>query len=110
MSEELKPCPFCGGEAEFDWGSVVDLGSKSHQYGDVSCKDCEACFSVESVDDNMSDEDLISLWNTRTLTPKQQHADDMYKMLAYLIANNRLVYGEDDDAANELLSKVRGES
>ena len=46
---ELKPCPFCGGEA------VVTLAG-------VSCTKCQGTMVV---DFNATDQDAIDAWNTR---------------------------------------------
>ncbi len=65
MSYKLKPCPFCGGEADYDWGSTSDIGGALHQNGWVNCtnSNCDASIDVDSIDDNMSDKDLIAKWN-----------------------------------------------
>ncbi len=67
MSDKLKPCPFCGGEADYDWGSTSDIGGALHQNGRVNCtnSNCDASIDVDSIDDNMSDKDLIAKWNNR---------------------------------------------
>lgn len=55
MSEEkLKPCPFCGGEAEI----VRDVGS----IWDVSCKRCYASIGAYH---SYSKEAAIYAWNRR---------------------------------------------
>ena len=65
---ELKPCPFCGGEAELDWGSVIDIGAFSHQSGWVNCtnQDCDATVEITSIDDDKNSGYVIKKWNTRT--------------------------------------------
>ena len=50
MSEELKPCPFCGGVAE-------ELGSCVHW---ISCADCRAeSYTYDTL------EEAIEAWNRR---------------------------------------------
>lgn len=52
MTEELKPCPFCGGEAYLDddgWFQVI-------------CENCRACVRLEN---NRSD--AVAAWNRRVL-------------------------------------------
>jgi len=44
MSEKLKPCPFCGGDAEFKEDIYVQDGDKG-SYAKVSCSRCLACIS-----------------------------------------------------------------
>ena len=58
---ELKPCPFCGGEAEF-----VDNG----YFKDVSCKDMN-CRGYAASLNNKFKKDAIEAWNRRT--------DDRYR-------------------------------
>lgn len=53
MSEVLKNCPFCGGEAEECWDSIH---KENAHYLWIECKNCEAtCRSIK-------------LWNTRPQT------------------------------------------
>ena len=67
---ELKRCPFCGGEAK------LSKGTKCWGHGDyatsitISCKDC--CAEVEVADYLEEDlkEKAIKLWNTRTPVDK----------------------------------------
>ena len=72
MSEEMKPCPFCGGEAEMLIGM--------HHFSDakVSCKNCSAESGLfdESEGFERSDElagrnadAAAKAWNTRTPPP-----------------------------------------
>lgn len=49
--EALKPCPFCGGEAEID-----------PRFGAVSV-DCKSCFSGAGPHD--TEAEAIAAWNTR---------------------------------------------
>ena len=54
---ELKPCPFCGGEAEF------------HIYGrscNVVCSRCQIGTRLEHIDEY---EVAVSAWNTRATIP-----------------------------------------
>lgn len=56
MSEELKPCPFCGGEAVL-WSP--------HQYDfRIGCKD--DCIPCKMEVYNEREDDCIKAWNTRT--------------------------------------------
>lgn len=60
MSEELKPCPFCGGEAE-----IVDAEECGPQAYVVTCNGCMTSSRVifALMDDVTFD--LVSAWNTR---------------------------------------------
>ncbi len=54
MSEELKPCPFCGStEIRYGYGPLFPV---------VWCNKCDA--QVQDVDDV---DDAIKLWNTRPI-------------------------------------------
>lgn len=58
MSDELKPCPFCGGRAEL-YGSWQDSWI-------VECVKCHA-----STDDYKENFDAILAWNARADEPYQ---------------------------------------
>lgn len=63
MSEQLKPCPFCGGEAE---RHTIGDEEPSNRGGDViCCPDCGASSHVEFG----RKENLVGLWNARTDAP-----------------------------------------
>lgn len=53
MSEELKPCPFCGGDAN-------TIGERN--WWDVECVYC----GVRTTNEYESEEKAIEAWNTRT--------------------------------------------
>jgi Lar family restriction alleviation protein len=63
---ELKPCPFCGGEAEWNTGQKGD--GSPWRY--LACEDCEAMgphvaeWELSKVADD-NDEVLIAAWNRR---------------------------------------------
>lgn len=57
MSEVMKPCPFCGGEAEWRWHA-----------GDALWIECSKCGAVGPQDEESSDANsaaTIAAWNTR---------------------------------------------
>lgn len=56
MTNELKPCPFCGGEAEYRCAKYVRTPFKHS----VVCLDCFA-----SVPPKDSEHEAINAWNTR---------------------------------------------
>ena len=64
MSEqwELKPCPFCGGEAEFD----EDRCDEGHEHIFIVCKECEARGGWISMEQLHDKKKAIKDWNTRT--------------------------------------------
>lgn len=59
MSEELKPCPFCGGKAE---RHTIEDEEPSNAGGDVIC--CSRCGASSHVEFGRK-ENLVSVWNTR---------------------------------------------
>lgn len=56
---KLKPCPFCGGKAETDYGNDYNCGLLGHTWT-VSCSKC----GVSKVC-NKTEEDAIKEWNRR---------------------------------------------
>jgi Lar family restriction alleviation protein len=58
MSEELKPCPFCGGDASLIVKTF--FGLPEEDVYTVACNDCksQSCYS----DDH---KETIKIWNTR---------------------------------------------
>ena len=58
--EELKPCPFCGGEAKIVHGDLGRSGSR------VICKDCGCSTAFVSISTRYScDTKAAEAWNTR---------------------------------------------
>ena len=63
MSDELKPCPFCGGEAD-----VVFPEFEDNNHGTVMCM---TCFATSPDKENWKE--AVTAWNTRTdaIAPQQ---------------------------------------
>ena len=55
---ELKPCPFCGGKAEY---SVYGAGSPTNECWYVHCSGC--CIGTHG--DDKTKEDVTNTWNAR---------------------------------------------
>lgn len=53
MSDKLKPCPFCGGEAKF-------FEDKDYQIYSVTCTECDAGTNAYGIE-----QDAIDAWNSR---------------------------------------------
>ena len=60
MSDELKPCPFCGGLAE-----IVEIDEGENAGG--SCVCCTTCLASSKVEFGFK-ENFISNWNRRVQT------------------------------------------
>lgn len=61
MTDKLKPCPFCGGEAEVI-GHYIKGVANNYQYF-VRCKSCKA--RPRSCNTFKKKEKAIEYWNTR---------------------------------------------
>lgn len=64
MSEELKACPFCGGEA------IIDYHEGSYEFNawaDINCLGCEAQIGLVAESDSGESlrEHAVKKWNTR---------------------------------------------
>ena len=57
MSEELKPCPFCGGEAEIAWRVI---SSVMWYFGICQNVDCQCEGPID-----LGESGAIEKWNTR---------------------------------------------
>lgn len=71
MSDErIKPCPFCGGEAEIKWVPWTEIGKSSGAYV-LNVNHSPQCFIRNAdglIDGRMTDsckERIIATWNTR---------------------------------------------
>ncbi len=66
MTDELLPCPFCGGEAQeyatMGTAEFAPYSSERDTKWCVSCRDCD-CTKGESLD--YTEEEAIKSWNTR---------------------------------------------
>ncbi len=73
MSEELKPCPFCGGKAE-----LRRYGDSAYYY--IECTQCEVGAYFYNTDN-----DAIAAWNMRTEAENNTRliaaAPKMYELL-----------------------------
>lgn len=67
MTDELKACPFCGGEAQ---RFTIGDDEPNNAGGDVIC--CTRCQASSHVEFGYK-ENLVSRWNTRAQTKEQPH-------------------------------------
>ena len=91
MQVELKPCPFCGGEAAYH----TDSGPTGEVYGWVGCNQCDAMSCHIDVRSMQPEETHpIDAWNTRA----EQAAElAKYKALAETLAGALEPFAEEWD-------------
>lgn len=98
MSNELKPCPFCGGEA------VIYQNYDEYGYWSISCDAChvEMISGVRAI--------LVSAWNTRpTVDAKPADRKQITEILHDISADNARmsrVYGVVREKNKKLTSEV----
>lgn len=90
MTNELKPCPFCGGEAEYRAAKYVRTAFKHS----VVCLECFA-----SIPPKDSKHEAINAWNTRverTCKPiaKFNYDDSPWPVMVCSECDRRLHYDE----------------
>ena len=70
MSDEMRPCPFCGSnDITIDSYSVMEFSNKpDEQMAEVECNNCGASVTYTSKDtlNDSCSEGAIRKWNTRT--------------------------------------------
>lgn len=81
VTVELKPCPFCGGEASFEH---LESGAWS-----IGCIDIDGeCMGFQSLQTFARQADAIAAWNTRTSPPREPGEDE--RKAADLAAYNEM--------------------
>lgn len=58
MTEQLKPCPFCGSEAELRFSE----GESGKRYYWIPCKKCSCCQTIFD-----TPQEAVSAWNNRPI-------------------------------------------
>ena len=91
---ELKPCPFCGGEAELH---EITFGEKRFF---IDCSNGE-CPVLPQTDSFGYKEPAIHVWNTRQ-SPKAMIADEVIGEIVKEIAYNQKA----EDQADDFIEKV----
>lgn len=64
MTDELKPCPFCGEDAAFSCDHIETVNGHSAKFWDVSCDRCGAQTDYYS-EEQGGEVAAIAAWNTR---------------------------------------------
>lgn len=65
FDENLKPCPFCGGEGEIEYEYVDGYYQKYYSWVHVVCQKCYATIGRTYDDRDRSKRYAIKTWNTR---------------------------------------------
>lgn len=74
QSESLKPCPFCGGEADFNFANEKAHNGTFEYW--VECKDCQQCGKSSVWDEQDSARNQArDFWNTRAQPSETPVAD-----------------------------------
>ena len=63
MSEQLKPCPFCGGQAE-----LTECPDTLRWF--IFCCKCNASTTTMIPEKDSVEDKLIERWNSRTISPQ----------------------------------------
>lgn len=89
MDEALKPCPFCGGEADYH----SEKGPTGEVYGWVGCNQCDA-MSCHTDTRSMQPEEThpIDAWNTRAdaaPTPNAEVVEAVARAVAPMMEGGR---------------------
>lgn len=78
MSNELKPCPFCGGEVS----KLKYFNNQIHEnLWQIGCDECE--FYMEQP----FEQEAIKAWNTRTPDPLLAECVDNYRQIVFCAFN-----------------------
>ena len=73
MSDELKPCPFCGGEATVESGY-----SRQNEYIYIQC--CTCLIETQPAGDPRT---AIAAWNRRSAEPSEEQKQDIAAQARY---------------------------
>lgn len=74
MSEELKPCPFCGGAAGV-FPANYDLVGPKIGFA-AGCKGDQPCLVECGTDIHKTEAEAITAWNTRSADTETNNAKD----------------------------------
>ena len=70
MNEKLKPCPLCGGEAEYYEERIYRVPFMNLWWNGVKCVEC-GC-AIVNADKSKCPNDVMKLWNRRVTN---EHSD-----------------------------------
>lgn len=92
-NEELKPCPFCGGEAEVKRGEIWLYNGNRYDPMNwngwiVSCKNCK------HAEEGVEKSEAIAAWNSRNYLEKQNSSNLTYEELEKMVKPLKWKYAE----------------
>jgi Lar family restriction alleviation protein len=88
IARELKPCPFCGGEAK---RITIGENEPSNAGGDIIfCTRCQACSHVEFG----RKENLVDRWNTRAVNSHDALVEALRTTAGYLEEAANVIEGK----------------
>ena len=83
MSAQVKPCPFCGGEAQ------VNTCTSTWWKFEATCANEQTCFVARASVKGHGRDDVIAEWNTRALAAPVVVSDEMVERAAECYAQQR---------------------
>lgn len=92
MSEELRPCPFCGGEAFYI--KIMGNYEKPHE---IYCSKCDG-----AITEGRSEKQVVTNWNTRPIEDELQariaelEAERRWIPVSERLPDTKIVYDEFD--------------
>ncbi len=98
---ELKPCPFCGGNARMLRHELGIMGRSGYDWWHAI--QCQRCNAAVGYDDNRyrDKSDAIRAWNTRAPSPELTAANERIKVLEEGIHKALLECGTHFDQAKK---------
>ncbi len=99
MSDKLKKCPFCGGEAHIDERKSYDGDFKTVKWYSVICSSMAPCLQMA---EQITKQEAILAWNTR----KPVKVEDLKEIISrYSIEPEE----QCDKIAQSILNHLKGE-
>lgn len=82
MNVELKPCPFCGGEAEYFEERIYCVPFRNLPWKGVRCTRCGGCYI--STDIHTCAKDMHDAWNKRSFGMTVNQYGNNSKCIGYV--------------------------